>query len=183
MSRLHLQHNQTAIIKGINPCKVLPSVSGPWQAFNKCWLLSGWGEDNSKQSKTVPGAENLVQRGFGERGWSRDGEQVTRAKAAAGTRGCRSSGQLQERLPGALPRISTKTHPRSEMSVVLVRGAEWISWRVSEVYGKLLKHPAVQVKDPEVIFESPFALHTQAISRSCCSVHQGNTGCGNRLTP
>lgn len=86
----------------------------PRQASFKCWLLTGWGGEHPKQNKFVQGAESSVHRGFGERGWCGDGRQVTCAKAAVKTRGCRCSGQLQERLPRALLGISTKTRPHQE---------------------------------------------------------------------
>lgn len=121
MSRLHLQHNQTAIIKGINPCKVLPSVSGPWQAFNKGWLLSGWGEDNSKQSKTVPGAEHVVQGGLGERGWSRVGSRWHTPRLPPGPGDARAPDSRRKDCRVLCPE-SPKTHLCSEMSVVLVLG-------------------------------------------------------------
>lgn len=49
------------MIKCINPCEVLQLASGPWQAFNKCRLLSGMERELFQaEQEFVQGAESLV---------------------------------------------------------------------------------------------------------------------------
>lgn len=66
------------MIKRINPCEVLQLVSGPWQAFSKCRLLSGMERGLFQaEQESVRGAESLawLEKENEERLWGERLEQ------------------------------------------------------------------------------------------------------------